>query len=503
MNGPYSARFFHQPVQFPLRNCAMAEALPVVTSPLEFPVEPGAFIRLDPSTKFHGDLLMSGGSPWRLMRLSGSSSRLANAWREGALVGPGEGGFARTLVVAGFARVEFDPRAPVDVDVVIPVRNDATGLRNLLAQLRDFNVVVVDDGSENAQEISSCVVNDRHRLLQHESPRGPAAARNTGLRATRAPFVCFIDVDVQLASPGEALSVLRGRLEDPMTAATAPRVRGASGPGARNRFESHFGALDLGTQSGVVRAHSRVAYVPSACLMVRREAIGDGFDESLMTGEDVDLVWRLGDAGWLVDYCAEAEVTHPARSSWSSWWRQRVGYGASAAALKRRHPDKLETVRVDAFTLTSWVLVLLKQPRLATAVMRVAFLALARQLPEQIEQPERVAGEIVVGGIVRAGGPLARAVVRSYMPLLVLLCASKRARGPVLVVLAVGSAWRWRRQRFDPRDVVPAVADDAAYATGLIRGAVVQRQLNVLVPSVIRPRAPFGSFIRPRERITN
>ena len=53
---------------------------------------------------------------------------------------------------------------------------------------------------------------------------------------------------------------------------------------------------------------TRVAYVPTAALLVRRAALGDGFDESLRNGEDVDLVWRLIEAGWRVRYEPAVQV---------------------------------------------------------------------------------------------------------------------------------------------------------------------------------------------------
>jgi len=69
-----------------------------------------------------------------------------------------------------------------------------------------------------------------------------------------------------------------------------------------------------------------VPFVPSACLLIRRNCFGDGFDETLRYGEDVDLVWRLHDRGWLVRYVADVAVTHRARDP-------GAGGGANASAM--------------------------------------------------------------------------------------------------------------------------------------------------------------------------
>ncbi|MBF6096422.1 glycosyltransferase family 2 protein, partial [Nocardia cyriacigeorgica] len=79
-----------------------------------------------------------------------------------------------------------------------------------------------------------------------------------------------------------------------------------------------------------------------------------GFDERLRFGEDVDVVWRLTDAGHLVRYHPAAVVTHRPRATLGSWLRQRYDYGTSAAPLARRHPGRLACARVSAWHALSW-----------------------------------------------------------------------------------------------------------------------------------------------------
>ena len=67
---------------------------------------------------------------------------------------------------------------------------------------------------------------------------------------------------------------------------------------------------------GLVRPLSRIPYVPSAALVVRRAALPDElFDPALRGGEDVDLVWRLVQAGWDVRYEPAATVGHDGPTS--------------------------------------------------------------------------------------------------------------------------------------------------------------------------------------------
>ena len=167
----------------------------------------------------------------------------------------------------------------------------------------------------------------------------------------RGRCVWFLDVDVHMDGPLDVLGRLQPQFDDPLVGAVAPRVRGGDGATVRDRFEQRFSPLDMGVRSALVVPGGAVPYVPSACLLVRRDCFGAGFDDALRVGEDVDLVWRLHDRGWLVRYVADAVVTHRARASWRRWWSQRVDYGASIGRTRPtpRHPDgSLPRGRVDA-----------------------------------------------------------------------------------------------------------------------------------------------------------
>ena len=326
---------------------------------------------------------------------------------------------------------------------------------------------------------------------------GPASARNRGLAVATRPFICFLDVDVSLDDPDGVLRTLLAHFHDPLVAAVAPRVLGAGGAGARAQFETRHGPLDMGPSSSLVAPRGRVSYVPSACLVTRRDALGNGFNESLRTGEDVDLVWRLHDRGWLVRYDASCVVHHDTRTSWTSWLHQRYGYGKSASQLAREHPDRLEPVRVDAWTLAAWSALVAQRPRAAMAVVSLARKALQDQLPDNLEDPGTVANAIALRGIATAGGPLARSIVRTYGPVLLLAAVHPVLRKPALGIFALGTAWRWQhRPPVRPMDVPLAVADDAAYAAGVWRGALSTRSLRAVTPRITGSTAGLRSLLR-------
>ncbi len=469
-----------------VKSCQTSLVSSLVTTPplpTDAPLPAGTLVVVDERARFLDRTHVAGGSPWRLLRLSDASRRVLERWVNGGHVGVGEEHFARTLIRQGLVHPLFAPHTQLDdVDVIVPTRDHVMGLRRLLSQLAGLHVTVVDDGSLNATLVAECARNFGAELVVLETNVGPAGARNAGVRATNRPFTWFIDSDVEFDNAPDVLARLRACLRDPLVGAVAPRVRGGGGPGWRDEFEQRFSPLDMGPYSGLVLPGGDVAYVPSACLLVRREVLGDGFDPLLRTGEDVDFIWRLCDQGWLVRYVAEVTVIHRARENWIGWWRQRLEYGTSAAALAERHGQRLAPLRADVWTLLAWFSVVVRQPMIGVRITTAARNQLRARLETSSDDADKVATDVVRRGMVRAGAPLARSLVRTYGMLILLALLHPRLRRRALAIYALGSAWRWRHGEVRASDVPLALADDLAYGVGVWRGAWRSRSLRVLTP---------------------
>jgi hypothetical protein len=84
--------------------------------------------------------------------------------------------------------------------VIIPLYNKAPyiqrALNSVLAQtFRDFELIVVDDGStDGGADIIARCPDPRFRLIRQENA-GPGSARNRGLEEAQGEFVAFLDAD--------------------------------------------------------------------------------------------------------------------------------------------------------------------------------------------------------------------------------------------------------------------------------------------------------------------
>jgi mycofactocin system glycosyltransferase len=458
---------------------------PLAPSPTAAPIPAGTSVVFDEEAKFFDRDFIAGGSPWRLLKLPGGSRSVAERWQDGGTVRSGEERFARTLIQQGLLHPIFPTRHDVDdIDVVVPVRDDVASLRELLGQLHGLHVTVVDDGSLNPLAIAECARRFDVALIRLEVNRGPGGARNAGVAGTERPLVCFLDVDVALDDARDVLERLGAHFQDPLVGACAPRIRGGAGSSTRDRFERRFSPLDMGGHDGLVVPGGPIAYVPSACLLVRRSAVGAGFDDRMRTGEDVDLVWRLHDQGWLVRYVASVVVTHRARGTWRRWWSQRVDYGVSSSELAARHGERMAPVRSDVWTLVAWSSVLLGKPMIGARIVRVTREHLRVRLSDQSDDVREATDKVVGRAMIGAGGPLARAIVRTFGLGLVACALHPRLRRRALLVFAIGTAWRWRHERLHLRDLPLAVADDAAYGVGVAKGAWRTRSWAALTPRI-------------------
>jgi mycofactocin system glycosyltransferase len=451
---------------------------------------------------------MTGGSPLRLVRLTDAAVRRLGDGRF-TVTDAASAALARRLLDAGVVHPRPAPVPVGDTTVVIPVRDRADQLDRLLSALRadpetsDLPVLVVDDGSDDPAAVSAVAGRHGARLLAHPSNRGPAAARNTGLRHARTRYVACLDSDV-VPEPGW-LATLLAQFADPALALAAPRVTAlpVSAPGLLDRYEEIRSPLDMGAAEGPVVPVSALSYVPSATVVVRREAVGPGFDEAMRVGEDVDLCMRLHEAGWRLRYVPSARVGHRHRTDLRSWLAQRAGYGTGAADLALRHPGRVPPLYAAPWSLAACALLLRGRPApaaLAAALTGATAVRVARRMPDA-DHPARAGALLALAALRGTAEQLLRCATRHHWPLAAAAAAVDRRARYALLVAAVAEGLLDHHRSGSPLSPLAHTTlrrlDDLAYGWGVWQGAVRRRTAAPLKPRLALRMVSRWTAARP------
>jgi len=460
------------------------------------PLPAGFRIELDPSAKqLTGDSWF-GGSPARVLRLTAAGRAAWDELARGPVSSPVAGALARKLTDAGFAHPHPPaPATPPDVTVVIPVRDRAGPLVRCLTALGErCPVVIVDDGSRDAAAVAEVAARFGAKLVARPVAGGPGVARNAGLEHAGTGLVAFVDSDC--VPPPDWIAALAPHFADPLVAAVAPRIV-PSGPdtGWAARFTKAACSLDLGPRPAAVAPNTRVAYVPTAALLVRRAALDDVardgtvFDPALrVSGEDVDLVWRLHEAGWRVRYRPDVQVRHEEPGSWPALLHRRYRYGTSAAPLALRHPGSVPPLVLFPWPALAVAAALARRPVLAAAAYAGSVLGISKTL-RRAGLPTAGVLKAMAQGVYQTWLGIGRYGTQFAAPLLAVELVAGRHRiaaasllfGPPL------AEWAERRDALDPvRYVLGRLADDIAYGSGVLAGCLAARTTAPVRPRVGR-----------------
>jgi mycofactocin system glycosyltransferase len=458
------------------------------------PLPEGVRLDLDPSVRvFRGGTVLTGGFPGRLVALSDEGTRALARLTGGGPLSEADRRLGRRLVTAGMAH----PRLAADragttkatsVTVVVPVRDRSASLERCLASLGDdVPVVVVDDGSAHPAAVGAVCERHGARLLRRADSGGPGAARNDALAVIGSELVALVDSDCVVSAGW--LPALTPMFADADIGAVAPRVRPRRHGAARSvlaRFADARSPLDMGGERGAVGPGRKIRYVPTTALVARKAAMADGFDRDLRLGEDVDLVWRMCDAGWQVRFEPAVTVFHDEPTTWRAWMGRRFRYGTSAAPLAQRHPGRLAPVELRAWPSAVVAAGLGRRPVAAGALLIASAALTARSVRGRgipfgatLRWSTASAGWTLIG--------LGRALTTLAAPALFFAGGRNRRWALVVALLVITPPlvdWWRRRPALDPvRWSLSCLADDVSYGAGVWAGCFQSGSVAPLVPA--------------------
>lgn len=276
------------------------------------------------------------------------------------------------------------------ISVIIPCKDERTALATCLDALdqqdlprNHYEIIVIDGHSTDG---CLAMAKARGARVLAEPARGPAAARNAGIRIAQSPILAFTDADC-VPRYDWLTRILDAFHHDPTLAGVAGSMR-LPRDTLLGRLEDNDARLHY---HGYIT--SNIAYRRDILLHI------GGFDPTLPCAEDYDLAWRILDAGHRIAHDPNPTVLHDPpeiRSDLATYLRKQYWYArhdipAHARALQRTwHANSplpgstqattglLHALHHSAWTLAT--LATLHKPHLLAATLTTITLATARRI---------------------------------------------------------------------------------------------------------------------------
>ena len=207
------------------------------------------------------------------------------------------------------------------VSVIIPVFNDLKGLRRCLGALAQqtyprshFEVIVVDNGSADRDDLKTLVTSYAGTLFAEEAIVGSYAARNKGLTLARGEIIAFTDADC-IPAPDWLERGVDQLQRHPDCGMVVGKIdvfpENLTNPNLVERYQMVIGF----PQEQHLNEHKGGA---TANVFTRRQVIDHvgPFMHTLKSFGDFEWGHRVYLAGYLQIYDPDVRVQHPARPTW-------------------------------------------------------------------------------------------------------------------------------------------------------------------------------------------
>lgn len=205
------------------------------------------------------------------------------------------------------------------VSVIIPVYNDSARLQKTLQALylqtypyARYEVIVVDNASDNSEEVPAVVRRFPNAIALYEAKRGSYAARNRGIATARGEIIAFTDSDC-IPHTDWILAGVRSLLDNPKAGLIAGHIEfffAGHSPTVGEYVDSIFHLRQ--------EHYSRVQHFGATGNVFTWRSVFDHvgeFNDQLYSMGDKEWGQRVWAAGYEVVYSPKVIVRHPARNT--------------------------------------------------------------------------------------------------------------------------------------------------------------------------------------------
>ena len=245
--------------------------------------------------------------------------------------------------------------------IIVPVFNRPDEVDELLESLcsqtlKDFEVVIVEDGSQKpCKDVCDkyAGILDLHYYNKENS--GPGQSRNYGVERAQGRFVIILDSDVVL--PESYLEAIDSAISHQTYDIVAWGGPDASHPSFTPVQKAiSYSMTSFFTTGGIRGGKAKLDkfYPRSFNMGIRRDVYQElgGFSK-MRFGEDIDFSYRIVEAGYQPRLFPDAWVWHKRRTDFRKFFRQVYNSGIARINLEKRHPGTLKLVHLlpTVFTL--------------------------------------------------------------------------------------------------------------------------------------------------------
>lgn len=201
-----------------------------------------------------------------------------------------------------------------------------------------YEIILIDDGSEiNLKHELKDFIEKKDVILLHQEKKGPAAARNLGIKRANGEILLFLGDDIMAAS-----NLLQEHLRIHREHNNCAVINRTTYPADLNEFTKlTMGGSECEKSEGVECRISNEIGFCTACVSIKKKSLGDElFDEDFKDAayEDTELGIRLDKKGIKIVFTSKTSVCHEHIHDIQSISEQSKNRGKASVYLKKKHP---------------------------------------------------------------------------------------------------------------------------------------------------------------------
>ena len=246
--------------------------------------------------------------------------------------------------------------------IVVPVFNRPDEVDELLESLcsqtlKDFEVVIVEDGSQKpCKDVCDKYAGILHLHYYLKDNSGPGQSRNYGVERAQGEYVLILDSDVVLPE-GFMANVEKELQGETAVAWGGPDAAHPSFTPVQKAIS--YSMTSFFTTGGIRGGKAKLDkfYPRSFNMGIRRDIYLElgGFSK-MRFGEDIDFSYRIVEAGYMPRLFPDAWVWHKRRTDFRKFFRQVYNSGIARINLEKRHPGTMKLVHLLPMVFTLGVI---------------------------------------------------------------------------------------------------------------------------------------------------